>query len=152
MRLAYIQVGGFADGAADAAPSPARCARGRRAKRTPQRANKPKTRNGAPKKNLVAMLRGHKARRTFWEEEPQRSKSGGLPRQAAFKAKFTATRKRGEGAASPLIRSAIAARIFRRPLLSSRRFYPVCFVPFRRAALPLIPPQRSPANRAADVC
>ena len=30
MRLAYIQVGGRADGAADAAPSPARCARGRR--------------------------------------------------------------------------------------------------------------------------
>ena len=30
MRLAYIQVGGKADGAADAAPSPARCARGRR--------------------------------------------------------------------------------------------------------------------------
>ena len=30
MRLAYIQVGGIADGAADAAPSPARCARGRR--------------------------------------------------------------------------------------------------------------------------
>ena len=30
MRLAYIQVGGEADGAADAAPSPARCARGRR--------------------------------------------------------------------------------------------------------------------------
>ena len=28
--MAYIQVGGFADGAADAAPSPARCARGRR--------------------------------------------------------------------------------------------------------------------------
>ena len=30
-----IQVGGFADGAADAAPSPARCARGRRDKHTP---------------------------------------------------------------------------------------------------------------------
>ena len=30
VRLAYIQVGGKADGAADAAPSPARCARGRR--------------------------------------------------------------------------------------------------------------------------
>lgn len=28
--LGYIQVGGYADGAADAAPSPARCARGRR--------------------------------------------------------------------------------------------------------------------------
>ena len=30
MRLAYIQVGGFADGAADAAPSPSRFALGRR--------------------------------------------------------------------------------------------------------------------------
>ena len=58
--LGYKQVGGCADGAADAAPSPARCARGRRAKRTPQRANKPKTKNRAPKKY----------RRTFWEEEP----------------------------------------------------------------------------------
>ena len=30
MRLAYIQVGGYADGAADAAPSASRCALGRR--------------------------------------------------------------------------------------------------------------------------
>ena len=42
MRLAYIQVGGGADGAADAAPSPARCARGRRSQahaRTKKRTN-----------------------------------------------------------------------------------------------------------------
>ena len=107
--MAYIQVGGFADGAADAAPSPARCARGRRAKRTPQRANKPKTRNGAPKKNLVAMLRGHKARRTFWEEETERSNRGGLRKQTARKAQFTATRARRSGAFA-LIRLRIAPR------------------------------------------
>ena len=34
MCLSLIQVGGKADGAADAAPSPARCARGRRDKHT----------------------------------------------------------------------------------------------------------------------
>ena len=60
--LGYIQVGGEADGAADAAPSPARCARGRRSQahaRT-DKAGKRNKINRAPKKY----------RRTFWEEEP----------------------------------------------------------------------------------
>ena len=43
MRLAYIQVGGRADGAADAAPSPSALrASGAEAKRTPERTNKRK--------------------------------------------------------------------------------------------------------------
>ena len=77
--LGYIQVGGRADGAADAAPSPARCARGRRSQAhapTGKQNRKPK-------------------------------------------------RKRGEGAASPLNRLAIAARIFRRERLSSYRVLPL---------------------------
>ena len=39
MCLSLIQVGGKANGAADAAPSPARCARGRRDKHTPRKPN-----------------------------------------------------------------------------------------------------------------
>ena len=68
--MVYIQVGGCADGAADAAPSHpsavslreprqgstsfARCARGRRTKRTPQRANKPKTGQKARRRRGIA--------------------------------------------------------------------------------------------------
>ena len=59
VRLAYIQVGGRADGAASAAPSPSALrASGAEAKRTPQRINRTKI-NRVPKKY----------RRTFWEEE-----------------------------------------------------------------------------------
>ena len=56
--LGFIQVGGGADGAADAAPSPSRFALGRRSQA--HAPNKQTTPNRAPKKY----------RRTFWEEEP----------------------------------------------------------------------------------
>ena len=48
--MAYIQVGGFADGAADAAPSPARCARGRRSQaHAPNGQTNRKQKTGLPK-------------------------------------------------------------------------------------------------------
>lgn len=56
VRLAYIQVGGEADGAADAAPSPARCARGRRSQaytRTTKRANRNKQGSQKVLKNFL---------------------------------------------------------------------------------------------------
>ena len=56
--LGYKQVGGCADGAGDAAPSPARCARGRRAKRSPQRANKPKIKKQGAQKVSQNFLGG----------------------------------------------------------------------------------------------
>ena len=56
--LGFLQVGGGADGAADAAPSPARCARGRRSQAH------------APSKQPTPSRAPKKYRRTFWEEEP----------------------------------------------------------------------------------
>ena len=53
--LGFIQVGGGADGAADAAPSPARCARGRRSQAH------------APSKQAASNMAPKKYQRTFWE-------------------------------------------------------------------------------------
>ena len=54
--LGFIQVGGVADGAADAAPSPARCARGRRSQahaRTDKQNKTDRKRGGAEPSPLI---------------------------------------------------------------------------------------------------
>ena len=58
VRLAYIQVGGKADGAADAAPSAARCARGRRSQAhtpTDKRNKTGRKRGGAEPSPLIRL-------------------------------------------------------------------------------------------------
>ena len=74
----------------------------RRYRHTSQQPNRPKNtkNNRAPKKY----------RRTFWEEEAERSNRGGLRKQTARKAQFTATRARRSGAFA-LTRLRIAPRI-----------------------------------------
>lgn len=85
----------------------------RRYRHTSQQPNRPKNtkNNRAPKKY----------RRTFWEEEAERSNRGGLRKQTARKAQFTATRARRSGAFA-LTRFRIAPRIPPRrfPIFSPR--------------------------------
>ena len=86
--MAYIQVGGKADGAADAAPSPSRFARGRRAKHT---SRKPyRIRYGKAHKQG-----SQKVSENFLGRGAVTAKTGGLRKQSAQKAKFTATTGRG---------------------------------------------------------
>ena len=56
--LGFIQVGGGADGAADAAPSPARCARGRRSQAHARTDKQDKNKQGSPKVSQNFLGRG----------------------------------------------------------------------------------------------
>ena len=58
MRLAYIQVGGYADGAADAAPSPSRFALGRRSQARARINKQNKNKQGSPKVSQNFLGRG----------------------------------------------------------------------------------------------
>lgn len=72
--MAYIQVGGIADGAADAAPSPARCARGRRSQAHAQ-TDKQNQSTGLPKsiEELFGKRRRNGANRAGCRGKPPKS-------------------------------------------------------------------------------
>ena len=91
--MAYIQVGGGADGAAGAAPSPSALrASGAEAKRTPERTNRTKQQGS------------QKVSKNFLGRGDVTEQSGRVALASRRKAKFTATRKRGGREAAPLNR------------------------------------------------
>ena len=86
--MSLIQVGGFADGAADAARHPRAAARGRRDKHTSRKPYRIKY-GKAHKQG------SQKVSENFLGRGAVTAKTGGLRKQSAQKAKFTATTERG---------------------------------------------------------
>ena len=120
--MAYIQVGGGADGAADAAPSPSRCALGRRSQ-AHVRTDKQNKLTGLPKsiEELFGKRRRNGANRADCRGKPPSKRS----------------LRRRESAAvaepSPLTRLGIGCRFSRRAWLSFIGFYRCCLYRYKVA-------------------
>ena len=123
--LGYKQVGGCADGAADTAPSPARCARGRRSQ-----AHAPTGKQTENKKQG-----SQKVSQNFLGGGAVTKQIGRVATASRLQSEVYGDEKarRRRGIAAEPLGDCRAA--FRRPQLSSTRFYPrlLCSVQTRRA-------------------